>query len=333
MKTAVGCIILTLLLLFGGTCHGDSPVVAQKKDNVSRTFESLRRVDDHPLYTMHFYADYQFGDRLDSQNRTERTSNQRQKLAVRWACTCFSALAEGADALLGRNFDWYDHPALLLFTDPPDGYASVSMVDISYLGYDGQSNPADDPNALLRTPYLPFDGMNERGLAVGMMAVPEARWQQNPGKATLTSLEVIRLLLDYAATVEEAIRLMGQVNIDFSGGPPLHYLIADASRNSALIEFPGEMVVSRNQPWQVATNVMMIHHTTMSARQACWRYDLAYQTLRNNEGSLTGRTAMQLLESVSQPNTRWSMVYNLSTGTVRVVMGRKYGRVLAFSFD
>ena len=39
--------------------------------------------------------------------------------------------------LLGRNFDWYEHPALILFTDPPDGYASVSMVDISYLGVKG----------------------------------------------------------------------------------------------------------------------------------------------------------------------------------------------------
>ena len=33
----------------------------------------------------------------------------------------------------GRNFDWQYSPALLLFTNPPDGYASVSMVDIEYL--------------------------------------------------------------------------------------------------------------------------------------------------------------------------------------------------------
>ena len=40
--------------------------------------------------------------------------------------------------LYGRNFDWQYSPALLLFTDPPDGYASVSMVDIAYLGFDGK---------------------------------------------------------------------------------------------------------------------------------------------------------------------------------------------------
>jgi Flp pilus assembly protein TadD len=30
----------------------------------------------------------------------------------------------------GRNFDWDFSPALLLFTNPPDGYASVSRGDL-----------------------------------------------------------------------------------------------------------------------------------------------------------------------------------------------------------
>ncbi len=46
--------------------------------------------------------------------------------------------------LLGRNFDWNDHRSLLLFTDPPRRYASVSLVDISYLGY--SKNDAPDKN-------------------------------------------------------------------------------------------------------------------------------------------------------------------------------------------
>jgi hypothetical protein len=43
-----------------------------------------------------------------------------------WACTCFSTKTEQGSQLLGRDFDW---------SDPPGRYASVSMVDISYLGY------------------------------------------------------------------------------------------------------------------------------------------------------------------------------------------------------
>lgn len=78
----------------------------------------------------------------------------------------------------GWNFDWDYGTALLLFTDPPGGYASVSMVDIAYLGIEGKSEkdlqnlPYEERQLLLGAPSLPFDGMNERGLAIGMAAVP-----------------------------------------------------------------------------------------------------------------------------------------------------------------
>ena len=51
---------------------------------------------------------------------------------------------------MGRNFDWGLHSALVLFTDPPvpGAYASVSMVDISYLGYDPNHSPLDAPERL-----------------------------------------------------------------------------------------------------------------------------------------------------------------------------------------
>ena len=50
---------------------------------------------------------------------------------------------------------------------------------------------------------LPFDGMNERGVAVAMAAVPEAR---SPAGDAIGSLGVIRLVLDRAASVDEASR-------------------------------------------------------------------------------------------------------------------------------
>jgi len=52
------------------------------------------------------------------------------------------------------------------------------MVDIAYLGFEGSKAgaltnlPLVERRALLDAPSLPFDGMNERGLAIGMAAVP-----------------------------------------------------------------------------------------------------------------------------------------------------------------
>ena len=60
-----------------------------------------------------------------------------------WACTTYTAHTPQGETLLARNFDWYRHPAMLLFTDPPDGYASASMVDLSYLGFDRPITPGD----------------------------------------------------------------------------------------------------------------------------------------------------------------------------------------------
>jgi penicillin V acylase-like amidase (Ntn superfamily) len=106
---------------------------------------------------MHFYGDYELPD-----------FTPQASLPQDIRCTCFSVKTEQGNQLLGRNFDWEDHPALLLYTDPPDRYASVSMVDISYLGYAKSDAPEENPGGLLRSPLLPFDGMNEKGLAVGM---------------------------------------------------------------------------------------------------------------------------------------------------------------------
>ena len=56
---------------------------------------------------------------------------------------------------------------------------------------------------------------------------------------------------DYASSVEEALELMDDHNIDFSCSLPLHYLLADRMGSSALVEYvAGEMRILRSeQPW------------------------------------------------------------------------------------
>ena len=58
-------------------------------------------------------------------------------------------------------------------------------------------------------------------------------------------------MLDHARDVDEAVAILESHNIDFEGGPPVHYLMADATRKSVLVEFyRGEMNIFENeQPW------------------------------------------------------------------------------------
>ncbi|UCE22211.1 MAG: linear amide C-N hydrolase [Candidatus Aminicenantes bacterium] len=329
--------ILLLIFILISPLTGIAGQNAPQSDRL-KTFKSLKKLDDFPLYVMRFYGDYSLPDYvpktsppLDTQNSI-LNGNLPWNLPL-WACTCFSTATEQGGQLLGRNFDWSAHPALLLFTDPPGRYASVSMVDIFYLGYSMSESPEKNPGGLFQSPLLPFDGMNEQGLAVGMMAVPAAHGPDDPEKQTVGSLLIIRLMLDYARNVEEAIDVFKNVNIEFRGGPPLHYFITDRSGKSVVLELVGReiSVLHSTHPWQVATNFILTGLSPESARASCWRYKKVLDTLEDQGNKLSPSGALSLLKDVSQQNTLWSVVYDTSSLDFRVVMGRKYDRVHEFS--
>jgi uncharacterized protein YceK len=263
-------IVLTLItsLLSGCGASGlpEEPALSacpehsrRETEREAATLGSLEQVDDYPLYTMRYYGAY-----------SQRASSKEVRWLVStasppaWACSLFAALGDADDKLYGRNFDWEYSPALLLFTDPPDGYASVSMVNIAYFGFDGDRGgtlldlPLAERRSLLDAPFLPFDGMNEHGLVVGMAAVPSGQMRPDPDKETIGSLGVIREILDHARNVDEAVAILSSYNVDMEGGPSIHYLIADQSGRSALVEFyQGEMVVIPNETdWHLATNFL-----------------------------------------------------------------------------
>ncbi|NIN66653.1 MAG: linear amide C-N hydrolase [Anaerolineae bacterium] len=298
-----------------------------------RTLSSLRKADDYPLYVMSYHGGY-LSEPFLNLAIPEDIPHQVNALAKSDACTCFAALNPEGEKIFGRNFDWYRHPSLLLFTDPPNAYASVSMVDIHYLGYGMEDPSLVGRTRLLLAPYLPFDGMNEAGLVVGMMAVPYARASDDFEKPTMGSLRAIRLLLDHAASVDEALSLLEEYNIVFHG-PPLHYLISDSSGESAVVEFvDGKTNVVRNdREWQVATNFIISAALPDGANAPCSRYNRAYEALEQARASVSEEQATAILESGAQPHTIWSAVYDISGGDVQLVVGGNYERVHTFELQ
>ena len=301
------------------------------------TLASLRQVDEHPLYTMRYVGAYE-GAASSSQvvARLLGAAGPHHDGAGErpaWACALFTALGDEENMFYGRGFDWEYSPAILLFTDPPDGYASVSMVDFAYLGFASPAQargllglPLTRRVSLLNAPFMPFDGMNERGLAVGMAAVPASQMPRDPSKETIGSLQVIREILDHAANVDEAVSVLQRYNVDMEGGPPLHYLIADSAGRAVLVEFyEGEMVVIPNEePWHLATNFLR-SAVGDNPQSQCPRYARIYERLAAAQGRITPQEAMETLKGVAQPSTQWSIVYGMSSGEVEVVMGKKYG--------
>ncbi|MEU6075050.1 linear amide C-N hydrolase [Micromonospora sp. NPDC047074] len=282
------------------------PLTASRQDagQVERTLASLRRVDELPLYEMTYDGAY------------DPTVGTDAGPARPFGCSLFAAAGDPGRPLFARNFDWDANPALVLRTDPPDAYASISVVDMSYLDVD--ADPAGD-RRLLNAPLLPFDGMNERGLAVGLAADDGARADLDPGRATVGSVRILRLVLDRAATVDEAVAVFQRYNVDFQGGPPLHYLIADAGGASAVVEFvDGRLRVERGSGgWRALTNVPVVGVAEQRRREDR-RYRTIAEALDRSGGVADAAAALKILADVRQAHTRWSVTYDLRGGEVRL---------------
>lgn len=290
----------------------------QTPDEAAQTLASLRRIDDLPLYSMTYVGAYDAW-----------VGRPAPATPSPFGCSLFVASGDPRRLVFGRNFDWQPNPALVLATDPPNGYASISMVDISYVGVGADS--AGD-RRLLDAPLLPFDGMNERGLIVGLAADESATVVPDPGKPTVGGVRILRLVLDQAATVDEAVVLFDRHNLDFGGGPPLHYLLADATGASAVVEFvDGRMVVLWGPPRGQALTNIRLTGVDEAQRRADRRYGSAAGAVDAADGRLDWRQAMGVLRAVAQPHTRWSVTYEPSIGAVHVVAGQRWTAIHEFS--
>ena len=311
--------------------------IADVPENVIETLSTLEKLDDYPIYTMRYVGPYVHASDLASVTDTER---EDAFLGSGWACSLFAALGNAEQPLLGRNFDWDHSPILVLFLEPDVGYRSIMSIDIAYLVGEEtidrlDTAPAEDLLPLLDAPFLTFDGMNEKGVAIGMASVDyECGYPTHPENREVGDLRLMREVLESSATVEEAIAFLEGINPVSQGGPNTHYLIAGRTSAAALIEYhEGEMHVLRStaeDPWQLGTNFpVVLTEGTPAGR--CWRYDRIARALQESVGDLALADAMSLLQAVSTDMTQWSIVYDLADLTMNLVVDRQYGDIHTFS--
>ena len=100
----------------------------------------------------------------------------------------------------------------------------------------------------LIAPYMPVDGMNEKGLSIGVLELETPETFQQTEKKDITTTAIIRTVLDHAADVDEAIEIFNSYDMhDLLGvGCTYHYQIADAKGKTAIVEYAnGETTVLR----------------------------------------------------------------------------------------
>jgi hypothetical protein len=322
--------------------------------NELRSLSSLKKIDDYGMFQMTYYGDYGFDDFLtvgatsDSDIEAFVTKRLLKGLPIDLGvtgagCTVFVTQNEKGETLFGRNFDFSYAPSLQLFTTPANGYASVSTVNLTFAGYSEDNLPnglSFDSFLTLAAPYLPFDGMNEKGVAIALLAVPEASLENDENKITLNTTTAIRLVLDYAANIDEAVALLRQYNIYFSGGINCHFLIADAGGKSVLVEYyDGQLQTTTTEDnYQIASNFIAYNGINIGEGfDEFERYDKVKAAIEIN-GFLSEAQAQKLLAEVGvyDGNTdklQWSVLYNLTTGNIAIFAHRNADNTVNFHLD
>ncbi len=154
----------------------------------------------------------------------------------------------------------------------------------------------------------------------------------------LYTTTAIRLVLDKAATVEEAIELLKQYNIYFSGGIECHYLIADASERSVIAEYVNKelCVVEADAAYQIASNFIAYDGLNIGEGFTEFeRYDMVQNAIETNGGILEEHQAVQLLSEVGVFNgdtdkLQWSVLYNLTTSNGEIFAHRNTDLITKF---
>ncbi len=321
--------------------------------NELRSLMSLKKIDDYGMYQMTYYGDYGFEEFLEvgasSDADIEAFVTKRLLKGLPFdlgvtgdGCTDFVVKNEMGQTLYGRNFDFLYAPSLQLYTAPENGYASVSTVNLAFAGYSEDSLPDGfliNKFLTLAAPFLPFDGMNEKGLAIALLAVPEAEPPYDSNRVTLNTTTAIRFVLDKAATVEEAIELLRSCNIYFSGGIECHYLIADKSGRSVIVEYYDNalQVVETADSYQIASNFIACHGVNIGEGYTEFeRYDRVKAVIQEHHELLSEEEAISLLAEVGvrdgdMDKLQWSVLYNLTTGDGWLYPHRKADHILEFN--
>lgn len=315
-----------------------------------RTIGSIERVGDTQLFTMDFKGDYGFDEFLETGASTDGelinfiVGQLLHGLPLKFdipdlGCSTFIADTPEGDVVFGRNFDMYYSPALLVRTQPDDGYRSISMVNLAYIGYGEDKLPLDTMSSImsLAAPYTPLDGINEKGLAVGVLQIATEPTNQETGKTDITTTTAIRMMLDKCVTVDEAVEMLKNYDMHSSANSCYHFHIADAAGNSVVVEYiDNEMSVLETE---AVTNFLLTpgDYDFGSGQD---RYDTIMRMLAENKYTVTQEEAMDILQAASQEPTpekdsctQWSCVYDLTDLTVDISVGRDYENIYEFSLN
>lgn len=292
------------------------------------------------------------------------------------ACSSFTAQTEDGDNVFARNYDFSKTNTCIVFTEKNKGrHATVSTVDLQFLDIDVNDGNLSlmEKITCLAAPYAPLDGMNDVGVSCGIymtyQGAETVATNQNTDKPDFTSTTLLRLILDYADNVEEAVEIAQKYDLHDSAKTSYHYMVADATGKSAILEWVagtdsidndgskrelvvtyndndshiGENEANSNYQWITNFIIQPEYYENDEDMKGRDRYDKIYEELNSRNGIVKDeKDAMDILRMVGRRTwnnddgngcTVHSVVYNLTDKTVLWVSNENFDdRTAIFEF-
>ncbi|MBQ8001350.1 MAG: linear amide C-N hydrolase [Ruminococcus sp.] len=301
---------------------------------------SVRELEDG-LWYMEYEGDYGFEDFLEKGGASSERDmalylisfmsggfweGDPEERSLDFGC---SALTTETDegTIMGRNFDWEgnDSSVMIIHTKPENGYESYSTTWLDFLGFGDGFKPESfaEKYMAMAAVYVPLDGINEKGLCVAdLLAGDSDTTNQQTEKVDLTTTSAIRLLLDKASDVDEAVELLKNYDMHSSIGTSHHLAISDARGKSVVVEYIDDVMVVTE------TKAVTNHYLSEGEKYGTGneeshnRFDKLL-TLEPNIKSCEGMKDC-MKDASYEGETQWSIVYNLDTKTLDFYFHRDY---------
>lgn len=362
-KKIISIALLSILAIIVVTV-GVFAAVYTSRFKTGATIEPVTNYDDGlNVYRMDVKYDYSLDDIIDreitdTQSFIDAVVSEALPLlpvkikAPDFSCSAFGITTADGDNIMGRNYDFrYDTSAMLVYCSPDNGYSSVAFAALDNVNVSVADENIKSKLACLTAPFICLDGMNEKGVSIAVLTLDSEPTVQDTDKPNICTSLVIRLVLDKAASTEEAVELLKQYDMIASSGRDYHFYINDASGDGRIVEWDcnsatRELVAT---PVRTTTNFFNIYIdkiTVSDGKNGIYghgkdRYDKIENVFETADGEFTTETAWNALVEASQTpkgetmtsNTQWSIVFNNTDKTLEFVLHRKWDDILSYDLE
>ena len=161
-------------------------------------------------------------------------------------CSSFTAKKSDGQRIFARNYDLYTtNTCIVRVKGNKSRHASISTVDLSFINISPDRNVDNliSKAYCLAAPYAPLDGINDAGVSCGIYMTYQGDGKtviatdQNTELPDISPTALIRMILDYADSIDDAVKFAQSYDMHDSAGTSFHIMVADKSGRSAIFEW------------------------------------------------------------------------------------------------